>query len=152
MFAGLPAGPLRVKKSLSGPFVPVKINVMDTNEHIQYWKNSSQEDIAAAESLLEKGHLRHCMFFAHLTLEKALKAHVTKVTRQVPPRIHNLIRLAEMAEVSLDDKQIEFLREFGVYQLEGRYPDSEQITLDKPFVKSEFEKVKDFTGWLISQL
>ena len=55
-----------------------KIDVMDTKEHIRYWVNGSQEDLDAAGSLLEKGHLRHCMFFAHLTLEKAFKAHVPK--------------------------------------------------------------------------
>jgi HEPN domain-containing protein len=81
---------------------------MDTKEHIQYWVNSSQEDLDAAESLLEKGHLRHCMFFAHLVLEKALKAHVTRQTQQVPPRIHSLIRLAEMAEIHLNDKEKSF--------------------------------------------
>jgi len=125
---------------------------MDTKEHILYWKNSSQEDLDAAWSLLEKKHLRHCMFFAHLTLEKAIKAHVTKKTQQVPPRIHNLLRLVEIAEIALDDKRTDFLREFGAYQLEGRYPDSEQIDLNESFVKSELDKVKEMFEWLISQL
>ena len=129
-----------------------KIDVMDTKEHIRYWVNGSQEDLDAAGSLLEKGHLRHCMFFAHLVLEKALKAHVTKQTQQVPPRIHNLIRLAEMAEIPLDDKQADFLREFGIYQLEGRYPDSEQITLNESLVRSELDNVKEMVEWLIRQL
>ena len=125
---------------------------MDIKEHIRYWKNSSQEDLDAAGSLLEKGHLRHCMFFAHLALEKAMKAHVTQSTHQVPPRIHNLIRLAEMAQLSLDDKQADFLREFGIYQLEGRYPDSEQITLDESFVRLELDNVREMSEWLIRQL
>ena len=102
--------------------------------------------------MLEKKHLRHCMFFAHLTLEKAIKAHVTKKSQQVPPRIHNLLRLVEIAEIALDDKRTDFLREFGVYQLEGRYPDSEQIDLNESFVKSELDKVKEMFEWLISQL
>jgi HEPN domain-containing protein len=125
---------------------------MDVNEHIQYWTDSSQEDLDAAGSLLEKGHLRHCMFFAHLVLEKALKAHVTKQTQQVPPRIHNLIRLVEMAEIHLNGEQTDFLREFGVYQLEGRYPDSEQIALNESLVRSELGKVREMFEWLIRQL
>ena len=80
----------------------------------------------AAESLLEKGHLRHCLFFAHLAIEKMLKAHVTRQTKDVPPRTHNLIRLSEIAGLKLNPEQEQFLRKFGVYQLEGRYPDSEQ--------------------------
>lgn len=62
------------------------------------------------------------MFFAHLSLEKAIKAHVTKTIQQIPPRIHNLIRLAEMARISLEPKYADFLREFGIYQLEGDIP------------------------------
>jgi HEPN domain-containing protein len=126
--------------------------MVDTNEHIRYWKNSSREDLDAAWSLLEKKHLRHCLFFAHLALEKVIKAHVTHKTRQVPPRIHNLMRLAEIAEIALDENQIEFLREFGVYQLEGRYPDSEQIALNESFVRSELDKVKDLFEWLTRPL
>ncbi|WP_146682083.1 HEPN domain-containing protein [Limihaloglobus sulfuriphilus] len=85
-------------------------------------------------------------------MEKAIKAHVTRKTQQVPPRIHNLIRLAGTAEIILDEKQIDFLREFGVYQLEGRYPDSEQIVLNESFAESELNKVKEMSEWLISQL
>ena len=125
---------------------------MDIKKHILYWKSSSRQDLDAAESLLEKKHLRHCLFFAHLALEKAFKAHVTKTTHLVPPRIHNLIRLAEMADLALDDKQTDFVREFGVYQLEGRYPDSEQIALSESFVRSELDKVKELFEWLIGLL
>ena len=57
-----------------------------------------------------------------------------------------------MAEIPLDDKQADFLREFGIYQLEGRYPDSEQIVLNESFVKSELDKAKDMFEWLIRQL
>jgi len=125
---------------------------MDIKEHVLYWKNSSQEDLDAAGSLLEKKHLRHSMFFAHLALEKAIKAHVTIKTQQVPPRIHNLMRLAEMTDLVLDDTQTDFVREFGVYQLEGRYPDSEQIDLNESFVRSELDKVKGLFEWLIDPL
>jgi HEPN domain-containing protein len=125
---------------------------MDTEEHIRYWKNSAQEDLDAAASLLEKQHVRHSMFFAHLALEKVMKAHVTRRTQQVPPRIHNLIRLAQMAELTLDSKQMDFLREFGVYQVEGRYPDSQQIAMDESLVKTELSKAREMVEWLLRQL
>lgn len=125
---------------------------MDAREHINYWKKSSDEDFAAAESLLEKGHLRHSLFFAHLAIEKALKAHVTKEINDVPPRIHNLIRLVEIACLKLNQQQQEFLREFGVYQLQGRYPDSEQISLDEDTVRTEISKAEEMIKWLINQL
>ena len=125
---------------------------MDIRKQIDYWKTSADEDFAAAQSLLEKGHLRHSLFFAHLAIEKILKAHVTLQTGDLPPRTHNLVRLAEIAELRLDAEKAESLHEFGVYQLEGRYPDSEQIALDLQTAKAELLKTKEMLEWLKTQL
>ena len=126
--------------------------MVDVHKQIDYWRRSSEEDFAAAESLLEKGHLRHCLFFAHLAIEKMLKAHVTRQTKDIPPRIHNLVRLAEMTGLKLDAGREEFLREFGVYQLEGRYPDSEQVSLDLGSAREEVSRAKEILEWLKRQL
>jgi HEPN domain-containing protein len=125
---------------------------MDIDKQLKYWKTGAAEDMLAAETLLEKGHLRHCLFFAHLALEKALKAHVINSTHQIPPRIHNLARLAELADISLTAEQKSRLLEFGVYQLEGRYPDSQQLPLDVPFVTKELERAKETLEWLTAIL
>ena len=82
--------------------------MVDVPKQVDYWRTSSNEDFAAAESLLEKGHLRHSLFFAHLAIEKMLKAHVTRQTKEIPPRIHNLIRLAELAKLKLDEDRKDF--------------------------------------------
>jgi len=52
--------------------------MVNVPEHIDYWKTSSDEDFAAAELLLDKDHLRHALFLAHLAVEKMLKAHYQK--------------------------------------------------------------------------
>jgi HEPN domain-containing protein len=41
------------------------------------------------------------LFSAHLTIEKALKAHVVKNTKKFPPMIHNLVSLANIAGLKL---------------------------------------------------
>jgi HEPN domain-containing protein len=125
---------------------------MDVQKQIDFWKGGADEDFAAAEALLEKGHLRHCLFFAHLAVEKMLKAHVTKQTEDIPPRIHNLIRLAEIAEMSLSPEQASLLRSFGAYQLEGRYPDSEQVLLELQAVRRKLVSAKEMLKWLKAQL
>lgn len=124
---------------------------MDVQKHIDYWKTSSEEDFAAAKSLLEEGHFRHSLFFADLAIEKMLKALVTRQTKDIPPRIHNLVRLAEIAGLKLKPEQEQLLREFGVYQLEGRYPDSEQIWLDLVTASDEISKAKEMLKWLKTQ-
>ena len=125
---------------------------MDVQKQIDYWRISGEEDFAAAESLLEKGHLRHCLFLAHLGLEKMLKAHVTRQTEDIPPRIHNLVRLAEIAGLKIDAEQEQFLRKFNVYQLEGRYPDSQQVSFDLGFVREKISRAREMLKWLRKQL
>jgi len=121
---------------------------MDIDKQILYWTSGAKEDFAAAQSLLEKGHLRHCLFMAHLALEKILKAHVVSQTKNIPPKIHNLVRLSQIANLKLPPEQEEFLREFGLYQLEGRYPDTEQITFETDFTKREMLKAGEMLIWL----
>jgi HEPN domain-containing protein len=125
---------------------------MDVQKQVDYWVTSGEEDFAAAKSLLEKGHFRHCLFFAHLAIEKMLKAHVTRKTSDIPPRTHNLLRLAEIADLKLDTEQQQFLREFGVYQLEGRYPDSEESVIPSSLVKAEIVRASRVLSWLTKQL
>jgi HEPN domain-containing protein len=125
---------------------------MDIQKQIDYWKTSGEEDFAAAKTLMGKGHLRHCLFFAHLALEKMLKAHVVVQTREIPPRIHDLARLAKIADLDLNKKQKDFLLEFGVYQLEGRYPDSQQMLLDKVLTKKKLAAAKEMLEWLKARL
>jgi len=125
---------------------------MDVQKQIDYWVTSSQEDFAAAKSLLEKGHFRHCLFFAHLAIERMLKAHVTRKINDVPPRTHNLLRLAEIADLKLDTEQQQFLREFDVYQLAGRYHDSEESVIPASLAEEEIARASRILSWLTKQL
>ena len=126
--------------------------MVDVPKQIEYWRASSEEDFAAAESLLEKGHFRHSLFFAHLAVEKMLKAHVTRQTKDIPPRIHNLIRLAEIAELSVEPEHASFLRRFDMYQLEGRYPESSHMIIDLKAANEILALAGDILKWLKAQL
>ncbi len=98
--------------------------MVDIEKQLYYWRSAADEDIAAAESLAEKGHPRHALFFAHLSIEKMLKALVVKVTGDLAPRTHDLLRLAERARVSVSAEQREFLAHLQRYCVEGRYPET----------------------------
>ena len=122
--------------------------MIDIDKHIEYWKKSSEEDFTAAKVLLENGHLRHSFFFARLAIEKILKGHVTKETSDITPRLHNLIGLAGIAEIKLNPEKEQFLREFGLHQLEGLYPDFEQAPISMEYVKEEMKKAEKIFQWL----
>ena len=73
-------------------------------------------------------------------------------TREIPPRIHNLVRLAQLARLELNKEQESFLRRFDVYQLEGRYPDSQQVSINLKIAREEIQKAKEALQWLKAQL
>ena len=125
---------------------------MDIVKQVEYWTTGSEEDLAAAGSLLEKGHLRHGLFFAHWALEKLLKALVVQRTGQIPPKIHNLVRLAQRAGLKPDPQQERFLRRFDVHQMEGRYPDSQLADITSGLAQEELQKAVEMARWLKAQL
>jgi len=125
---------------------------MDVDKQVEYWTKGSAEDLVAAETLLEKGHLRQGLFLAHWALEKMLKAHVVRATHDIPPCIHNLVRLAQLAGLKPDNEQEKFLRRFDLYQLEARYPDSQQVALDPARARQELQKATEMSQWLKAQL
>jgi HEPN domain-containing protein len=125
---------------------------MDVRRQVEYWLNGSQDDIEAAVVLLEKGKIPQSLFFAHLAVEKALKAHVSKATEAIPPRTHDLLRLAELAGISLPSPRRMFVARLQRYCLEGRYPDLPQETPPWDEARSELDEAQETRSWLINQL
>lgn len=121
---------------------------MDVSKQIEYWQAGSAEDLAAAHSLLEKGHFRHALFFAHLALEKLLKAHIVRVRAESPPRIHDLLRLVSMTGIPLSEEQTRFLARFQQYCLEGRYPDYLPASPTRDEAESGLQQAKQVLSWL----
>ncbi|HEY3488585.1 MAG TPA: HEPN domain-containing protein [Candidatus Deferrimicrobiaceae bacterium] len=99
--------------------------MINVGKHVAYWRESAEEDWASVAVLMEKGRFRHALFFMHLAIEKALKAHVCARTGDIPPRIHNLVRLSELTPFpDCPEGYLDFLAEANVYNIEGRYPDT----------------------------
>jgi len=107
--------------------------MIDVSKQMVFWKDSAMEDLAVARQLVNSGRTRHGLFFAHLALEKILKAVVCKQTNDMAPRLHNLVRLYELAALPVDTAKIEILAEMNAFNIEGRYPES----LTKPPTKEE---------------
>ena len=126
--------------------------MLDIDGQIDYWRRGSEEDWEVALKLTEDGKSRHGLFFAHLALEKVLKALVCRYTRDVPPRIHSLTRLSELAGLKPDDQQADVLADMNQFNLEGRYP--EFITPEpSPQETTEYmTRSQEVLRWLIQQL
>ena len=72
--------------------------MINVTKHLDYWQRGASDDWESAQVLLSSGKIRQALFFGHLALEKALKGLVTRTTGDIPPRTHDLLRLAELAK------------------------------------------------------
>jgi len=79
--------------------------MIDPEKHKAYWQESAGQDFEAALTLIERDHLRHGLFFLHLAAEKSLKALIAIRKHEVPPYSHNLLLLAQKADLDLDEER-----------------------------------------------
>jgi len=128
---------------------------MTVKEQIEYWIKIAEYDLPVAEHLLESGYYVWCLFIGHLILEKILKAHYVKDTGETPPKIHDLVKLAEKTKLNLTREQTEFLLKANSYNLETRYPDyrlSAFKAYDKNYTEENFNNIREMYIWLRSLL
>jgi len=129
---------------------------MNIEEHINYWLESAKNDMDVAESLFKSQKYDWCLFIGHLVLEKTFKAlYVKNNANKIPPRIHNLVKLAELSPLKLSDKQKFFLDEVNDFNLEIRYPDYKfefRNICDMEFTTKYFDGIKEFFKWQQSLL
>lgn len=124
---------------------------MNIEAQVLFWRRSAREDWDAAWELVRSGRTRHGLFFAHLALEKALKAHVCIRTSSVPPRIHNLVRLVQLAQIVVDEMQLDLLAEMNAFNIEGRYPDTLTTPPRKTEAKDYMRRGEEVFEWLMMQ-
>jgi HEPN domain-containing protein len=90
---------------------------------IKFWRESSVDAFDTSDKLFESKKYNHSLFFVHLSLEKILKALYVQIKKDSPPPIHDLIRLAEKCEISMDGKLKEELAEISTFNVSARYDD-----------------------------
>jgi len=119
---------------------------------IAYWRDGALEAIDTAQYLLDGDRILSGLFFAHLALEKAFKVQIVKQTNNVPPRIHDLPRLAENGKISLLQEQIDFLSVMGIFAIQGRYADMDLPAPSRSNSQQLFDQAKEMTEWLTKLL
>jgi HEPN domain-containing protein len=98
--------------------------VLTKQDHIGYWVKTAAKDWKAVHDLYNTKNYLHSLFWAHLVLEKLLKAHWVKDNiDNTPPKIHRLNSILDNTKLQLPESDKQFLSEMNQFQLEGRYPD-----------------------------
>ena len=126
--------------------------MLNIQKQINYWITGAEDDIETAGLLIREKRTLHGLFFCHLVIEKAIKAHVVKQIEDIAPRTHNLIYLAEQTELDFDDSTQLFLGILMKYQLLGRYPDYNPVLPNQLIVNEYFNRTKELLQWLKMKL
>ena len=126
--------------------------MVNIDKQITFWRAGAEEDLAVARDLIKRNRIRHGLFFAHLALEKALKAHVCRVTQDIAPPLHNLVRLVEMTDLDLQSAQVDILAEINPFNMEGRYPDTLSPPPSQEEAQNYISRANEVFQWLIERL
>jgi HEPN domain-containing protein len=126
--------------------------MLDLERQIEYWKAGAFDDLETAKVLIDKDRLLHGLFFCHLVIEKIIKAHVVKQTREFAPRTHNLFNLSEKANLEFNEDQEIFPGILMKYQLQGRYPDYNPNVPNRAKITEYLIQTENLVKWLEAKL
>jgi HEPN domain-containing protein len=122
---------------------------------LQHWTEQARYDLDTARAMFKSGRYLYVLFCCQQAVEKELKAIIAARTKGLPPRIHQLMRLAEAAGLEVSGERAEFLRELSSYYIQTRYPE-EIKDLASQAKEEEARRVLDHTEevlqWLNSML
>ncbi len=110
------------------------------DEQLKFWIESAQSSRNTAEDLYRTKHYDACLFFGHLMVEKIIKAKIVSQNQEIPYS-HNLLKLADVANITLDDDQKDILNEITTFNIEARYDDYKRsfyYKADEPYAKKWF--------------
>ena len=129
------------------------------NEYTEYWLDLADEDVDVAKVLFNGGKYLYVGFMCHQTIEKALKAVISRDLEEgeVPPKIHDLGKLAARSKLieKMTDEQRIFIEYLNPLNIEARYPEykkriSEMLTLEKS--ESILKNTEELLCWIKEQL
>jgi len=126
------------------------MNQGELKKQVEYWRTGTADDFSCAEMLARSGHGRQALFFAHLALEKALRAHVTHATGSVAPKKHSLTILAQMSGLAMDEEMINALGAFNRFNITGRYPSARGRAMSCHKLDSRMEQARRILTWLMT--
>jgi HEPN domain-containing protein len=122
----------------------------------QYWIDLAEYDLETAKAMLATGRRLYVGFLCHQIIEKTLKAVIAK-DGTVPPKAHNLARLAESSQLDslMSQEQNDFIDALLPLNIEARYPgDKDKLleVLTENYCREVIAKTEDLMIWIKSRL
>jgi HEPN domain-containing protein len=89
----------------------------------RYWHLSARHDHETMLGLFKIERYSDSLFYGHIVLEKILKAFLVAESHRPAPPIHDLIILAELAGLRMNEQEIKLLKTISHFNIRTRYPD-----------------------------
>lgn len=124
-------------------------------ETVQEWVKRAQYDLETARAMLNSGRYFYVVFCCQQAVEKALKAVIIEKTGRLAPRIHNLPRLVDLAQVQLDDTRMNLMARLSAFYFQSRYPGKTELPdgiAAKAHVQNVLLQTEETVTWLLSVL
>jgi len=128
---------------------------MTREEIIHFWVQSSNRDYKTMNHLFAQKDYSWSLFLGHLVLEKLLKAYYVKSIDTKVPLIHDLLRIADKANLQISAEQRDFLDIVSQFNIRVRYDDYKakfHKTCNKGYTSKHIQDIKTFREWLKEQL
>ncbi len=125
--------------------------VFDFNLAASALSTQSERKWETAEVLFAAEKYADALFFCHLAIELRLKGLVAKATRDTPPYIHDLPRLALLAQLELSAEKKADLAEISTFNIRARYDDY-KLMRHKKATKEFAEKYMTISRELLAYL
>ena len=127
------------------------------SDKVEYWVRIAEYDLETARAMLETKRYLYVGFMCHQVIEKMLKAYHADRKSEIPPRIHNLRRLASLTDMygEMSDQQKDFVDTLEPLNVEGRYPaynDNVSDTLDDTACRDLISKTEELHQWIEQRL
>lgn len=128
---------------------------MEKRDIVNFWVETAENDYKTMLNLYASKDYHWSLFMGHLVIEKLLKALYVKNKDNNIPRIHDLLRLAEKAEIGTTEKQKDDLDYITTFNIRARYPDYKQNfykKCDRDFTDNNIGRIKELKKWLLSMI
>ena len=127
------------------------------SDKVEYWLELCDDDLIAAKAMLKSKNFLWTGFICHIVVEKALKAVIASTTDTIPPKIHNLPRLAGIAGIieELTKEQFNLLKQLTPLQIEARYPEQKEnikAMLTEEICDTFLKDTEEFLKWIKKKL
>ena len=128
---------------------------MNREKLVKYWIEASELDFRAMNNLFASSDFVWSLFLGHLVVEKLLKAIIVYQTEKSIPKIHDLIKLAKLTKLDLNDDIKDLFDIITSFNIEARYPDYKKEfykKCDKKFAEKYIHEITRIRSWLMNHL